>query len=40
MSNSTHQFELSENTDIPNLVDEDEFVKICSKLLGFAKKEF
>lgn len=42
MANSTFQFEVGgkNENEIPNEVDEETFVKLCQKFLGFAKKEF
>lgn len=39
MANSNHQFQFTEQVDIPAEVDENTFVKLCEKVLGFAKKE-
>lgn len=40
MANSSFQFELPEiSKAIPNEVDEDTFIKLCEKFLGFAKRE-
>jgi hypothetical protein len=39
MANSNFQYKLSEKEDIPEEVNENEFVKICEKVLGFAKQE-
>ena len=39
MSNSNFQFRNSEGVDIPNEVNESEFVKLCEKILGFSKQE-
>ena len=40
MANSSFQYELPEaSKEIPLEVDEDKFVELCQKLLGFANKE-
>ena len=40
MANSSFQYELPEaSNEIPLEVDEDKFVELCGKFLGFAQKE-
>ena len=39
MSNSTFQYKNAESVEIPNEVNEGEFVKLCEKILGFSKQE-
>ena len=40
MANSSFQYELPESSEeIPLEVDEDKFVELCGKFLGFAQKE-
>ena len=40
MANSSFQYELPEaSNEIPLEVDEDKFVELCQKFLGFANKE-
>ena len=40
MANSSFQYELPEaSNEIPLEVDEDKFVELCGKFLGFARKE-
>ena len=40
MANSSFQYELPEaSNEIPLEVDEDKFVELCGKFLGFAEKE-
>ncbi len=39
MANSNFQYKMSEQQEIPEEINETDFVKICEKILGFAKQE-